>query len=250
MSSKSVEGEVRLEELENRAFTTKMRGYDPDEVQAFLADVARTLRDHKKQADRAYQAVGEEMGEMLQQARDRADAMIADAEQKAAGILADASAAAEETRSEAQAEAEETRSAAQAEATVTRGSADQDAARTRAEAERAAAEMKHAAEKEAARVTAAAAQAAEEVRGEAQRDADERTERADERVRALLSEEKEARERIDWLSSELMAVSQRLQGSEGADDEAETRTDAVLTAPMAAEITLDAAPDESANPAS
>lgn len=43
MSNRSVEGDVMVEGLENRTFTTKMRGYDPDEVQEFLADGPQRL---------------------------------------------------------------------------------------------------------------------------------------------------------------------------------------------------------------
>lgn len=238
MAQGPMEDDVMLEGLEDRTFTTKMRGYDPDEVRALLSVVARALRDQKKQAETAYQAVGEEMGEMLQQARDRADAMIADAEQRAADLVAQANAIAEEKRG-----------AAQAEATATRAAADHDAARARAEAEQAAAHIERLANDEAARVAADAARAAEELRSQAQRDADERTARADERVRALESEENEARERIHEVAAELLAVSQRLQelepthtlGWDGPDHAAP---------PVAAEINREALAHGSSDPAS
>ena len=172
-----MQADITPESFENRTFTTKLRGYDPDEVNEFVAEVAAMLRDHKKHADRAYQAVGEEMGEMLQQARDRADSMIAAAESKAADAIAKANAAAEETR----------RAAEQA-AAATRSGAEEDATRLRTDA----------------------ANAAEETRSNAQRDAEDRTARADERVRLLESKENEARDRIRALQGELQRISELL----------------------------------------
>ncbi|HVM33728.1 MAG TPA: DivIVA domain-containing protein [Actinomycetota bacterium] len=201
-----VQADITPESFENRTFTTKLRGYDPDEVNEFVAEVAAMLRDHKKHADRAYQAVGEEMGEMLQQARDRADSMIASAESKAADTIATANTAAEETRR-----------AAEEAAAAARAGAEEDAARLRADAERAAAETRRTAEEDATRLRTDAANAAEETRSNAQRDAEDRTARADERVRLLESRENEARDRIRALQGELHRISELLGGLEPDD---------------------------------
>lgn len=223
-----MQADITPEGLENQTFTTKLRGYDPDEVHAFLAEVALMMRDHKKQADRAYQAVGEEMGEMLQEARDRADAMIAAAEAQAAEKLAQADAA----------------------AAAARASGDEDAARTRADAEQSAAETRRSAEEDATRVRAEATNVAEETRTAAQRVAEERIARAAERVRVLVTQENEARERIAALRTALVDVSERLHELE-RDDSDGGGEEATSSAPIAAdeEIELEPATEETASPA-
>ena len=192
--------EITPEELENRTFTTKMRGYDPEEVDSLLAAVADQMRGLRVSADRAYQAVGEEMGELLQGARDRADTMVAEAERQASETVAQAQAQAEKELSEARAEAERLRSEAQQEAAEMRSRAEADAAETRSSAD-----------EDAARVRLDADETAAETRLAAERDADRRINAADERVRRLEEKESNARERIALLRGELLRLTSDLE---------------------------------------
>lgn len=223
-----VQPDITPDVLENASFTTRMRGYDPEEVDALLAAVATQLHTYKDAADRAYQLVGEEMGELLQKARDRADEMMAAAEKEAAEALARARAEAERERAEA---SEETRRV--------RDEAHAAAAEMRAHAEQEASAALGAAHDEAERMRGEAAEAANQMRSMAQREADERIERADERVRRLEEKEVDARARVASLHHQLVTVAAELEmlntESAVAGDETGAVPGAVAAAP---DITL------------
>ena len=192
--------EITPEALENPNFTSKMRGYDPDEVNELLGRVAAVLRQQKQAADRAYQVVGEELGDMLQQARDRADEMLAAAEKEAAETTLAASMAAQKARDEADKDAARARKEAEDDATT-----------IRAEANSAASEMTEDAQKESTRVRTEAAEAADQLRAAVEKDAQERTARADERVRQLESKEADVRERLSALRMDLVGITTQLE---------------------------------------
>jgi DivIVA domain-containing protein len=114
------------DELENTTFSTALRGYDRDEVDAFVRNVAQEMRDlHQGRTQNLYESLGEEMGALLQHARDSADDMTRKAQEQAAA-----------TRSEADADARRIREEAKATASEIQKRAEQKAAETRAEAER------------------------------------------------------------------------------------------------------------------
>lgn len=213
--------------LENPGFATKMRGYDPDEVDAFLAQVAATLRQHKDTAERAYQVVGEELGDLLQQARDRADAMLAAAEKEAAKVTTAAEKEATEVTAAAAEAAEKTREKAAKAAARTRREAEEESTRVRAEAETAASETRKAADEDALRTRTEAAEAAEQLRVASEKDAEERTARADEVVRQLEAKEAAARERVSTLRAQLAGLATQLEALE--DGPAGTAGEAVAT---------------------
>ncbi|MGH2786522.1 MAG: DivIVA domain-containing protein [Actinomycetota bacterium] len=109
--------ELSAEDIESQSFSTGRRGYDKEEVDAYLRALADEIREyHATSAERLYQNLGEEMGALLQHARDSADAMIKQAEEDAAAARHQAEREAHETRAEGQRQADEIRAASEAEA--------------------------------------------------------------------------------------------------------------------------------------
>jgi DivIVA domain-containing protein len=167
------------DELANVTFPTTLRGYDRDEVDAFMHKMRETMKEAERQrAERLYAHMGEEIGDLLQHAKDSADHMKQEAESDAAKLRADAEASAGRTRDEASA----------------------DAHTMRADAEADAKKMREEAKADAADIRAAAAD-----------DAERRTKEADNRVRALEAEESEARSRIKALRVQLGEVASHLR---------------------------------------
>jgi DivIVA domain-containing protein len=94
--------------LEHVEFSTAIRGYDKDEVDTFLRELAAEhnrmmaeLVEAQKNAEKAHLEMGEEIGDLLQHAKDVADQMIKRAEEEAAAITEGARRAAARTASEA-----------------------------------------------------------------------------------------------------------------------------------------------------
>jgi DivIVA domain-containing protein len=167
------------DQLENVSFTTTLRGYDRDEVDVFIKNVQVALKDAERQrSERLYAHMGEEIGNLLQHAKDSAEEMKKEAESDAARMRADAETDVARMRDEAQADAHTTRADAQA-----------DAKSMRAEAE----------------------EAATSIRSEANEDAARRTKEADDRVAELEAQEAEARNRIRTLRGQLEEISGHLQ---------------------------------------
>jgi DivIVA domain-containing protein len=186
------------DELANVSFPTTLRGYDRDEVDAFLHKVQAQMKEAERQrAERLYAHMGEEIGDLLQHAKDSADEMKQEAESDAAKMRADATADASRLRDEAGADAHTMRADAEADAKKMRQEAESDAA---------------------------------EIRAAAERDAERRTKIADDRVRELEGEEAEARTRIKALRTELESVASHLrplegEKAQGTGDETETVDD-------------------------
>jgi cell division initiation protein len=110
--------ELVPEYIEGREFSTSLRGYDKGEVDSFLSSLAAEIRDYQlANSERLYQNLGEEMGSLLQHAKDSGDAMRKEAEEDAAAIRHSAESDAQRTRADAEQRASEIRSAAEAEAT-------------------------------------------------------------------------------------------------------------------------------------
>lgn len=110
--------ELVPEYVEGREFSTSLRGYDREEVDGFLSSVAAELREYQRaSSERLYQNLGEEMGALLQHAKDSSDAMRKEAEEDAAAIRHAAESDAQRTRADAEHRASEIRAASEAEAT-------------------------------------------------------------------------------------------------------------------------------------
>lgn len=80
--------ELTPEEIEQASFTIGLRGYDKQEVESFLADIADQIRALGEVSANTYVDLGEEMGELLQHARDTADEMTRKAEEEATALRA------------------------------------------------------------------------------------------------------------------------------------------------------------------
>jgi cell division initiation protein len=116
------------EEIKGADFTIGLRGYDRREVDEFLQEVAAEVSRLKESSERSYQTVGEELGQLLQQARDVADKVVSDAQAEAAALVQDAAKEVAGLREEADAYAKQVRLEADGEAAATRAEADQEAA--------------------------------------------------------------------------------------------------------------------------
>jgi len=93
--------ELTPEDIETATFTVAIRGYDKQEVEAFLADTADHVRALTEASGSAYVDLGEEMGELLQHARNSADEMTTRAQEEATTLRAQVDAEVADKRREA-----------------------------------------------------------------------------------------------------------------------------------------------------
>ena len=101
------------EVIEAMEFTTTLRGYDKDEVESFLREIAEDIRDLQRDAEqKPYLSLGDEIGALLQHARDSAEKITADAQQQAEGALAEAQREAAAVLADARASADQIEEAA------------------------------------------------------------------------------------------------------------------------------------------
>jgi DivIVA domain-containing protein len=122
--------DLERQHIERSDFSAARRGYDPEEVESHLREIAEAVEQLKKEVDNAPEpAAATPASTVAGQAADRVRSIVEAAEESAAKI-----------ESTAQAEADRLTSEAQADAESTRASATEDARRTRDEAEAAAGE--------------------------------------------------------------------------------------------------------------
>lgn len=114
--------QIDSQDLARVEFATAMRGYEKDEVDAFLRELAEEqvrlheeLTTARRTAEKAHLELGEEMGDLLQHAKDVAAAMVKKGEEQAAEIKEKARRAGERTMAEAERKGGELRRAAEAE---------------------------------------------------------------------------------------------------------------------------------------
>jgi DivIVA domain-containing protein len=93
--------ELTPEEIETASFTIGLRGYDKQEVEDYLVAVADHVRLISDASRSAYVDLGEEMGELLQHARDSADEMTRKSQEEITALRAQADAEATDKRREA-----------------------------------------------------------------------------------------------------------------------------------------------------
>ena len=94
--------EMTPEDIETATFTMALRGYDKQEVEDFLAAVADQVRAISDVSRSAYLDLGDEMGQLLQHARDSADEMMRTARQEATERRAEVDAEVANKRREAE----------------------------------------------------------------------------------------------------------------------------------------------------
>ena len=173
------------EEVEEKDFLVTLRGYDKDEVRAFLQAVAADYKatlDASKHAGQvsgdAFASLGQEVGHVLQTAKESAEAVRRKAEEEAAAL--------------------------------------------RARAEQEANGVRDAAGKAAKRLTEEAEQYAVGVRASADRDATERIRETTRRVERLQTTEAKLRQRLYSLETMLHAIRQDIESAQESDlEEAE-----------------------------
>ena len=167
------------EEIESKEFLITLRGYDKDEVQAFLRAVAADYRgiveDSRSGApapttSNPFESLGEEVGTVLKVARESANAL--------------------------------------------RQKAEDEAAATRRRAEEESAALRNAASAAAKRLTEEAERHAIEVRASAERDAGERLRETARRVERLQGTETKLRQRLYSLEMMLQSMRQELDSAD------------------------------------
>jgi DivIVA domain-containing protein len=168
---------MSAETIASRRFAQSWRGYDPAEVQQFLAQVSEVVRSLKERYERAEAARREAEQRASHPEMDEAALMAAVGEETAA-ILRSAKSAAAEITAKAQAAAEATVAAAEARAAQLVAEAESLLAARTAEADAAAAEIGEAAAADALRTREAAERHAREIEEEASRKCDEALESA------------------------------------------------------------------------
>ena len=167
------------EEIESKEFLITLRGYDKDEVQAFLRAVAADYRGVVENARSAapvstasnpFESLGEEVGTVLKVARESANQL--------------------------------------------RQKAEDEAAATRRRAEEESAALRNAASAAAKRLTEEAERHAIEVRASAERDAGERLRETARRVERLQGTETKLRQRLYSLEMMLQSMRQELDSAD------------------------------------
>ena len=184
------------EEIENKEFLITLRGYDKDEVKAFLRAVAA---DFKAASDspvpvgvaetggggNAFEALGADIGHVLQVAKQSADTL--------------------------------------------KSKAEGDAAAMRKRAEEEAKSLRDAASNAARRLTEEAERHAVQVRATAEREADERTRDSQRRVERLQSVESKLRQRLYALEMMLQTMRQELEESDASGGNGKSGGDSTPT---------------------
>ena len=132
------------EEIENKEFLTTLRGYDRDEVRAFLKAVASDVRVSQVEAASsphapgdAYESLGQELGQMLKVPKESSDQLKRKAEAEATGMRRRAEEESKSLREAASNAARRLTEEAEQHAIQVRAAADREAAeKTRGAAER------------------------------------------------------------------------------------------------------------------
>jgi DivIVA domain-containing protein len=152
-----------------RRFAQTWRGYDPEEVKQFLAQVGAQVRSLRERLEAEAGARREAEQRALHPRIDEATLMSAVGEETA-GILHSARAAAADISAKAEARAQETLSAAEAKASALTAEAERLLSARTSEAEAAAAEVRATAEAEADQLLQSARQEAERIAAQASAD--------------------------------------------------------------------------------
>lgn len=109
--------------IEKAEFPVVVRGYSREEVDAFLRDLAQQQRalaeelaKAKQESEKTYLALGEEIGALLQHAKDLSDDMVKKADEEGARLREEARRAAEQTQNDARSRSVEIIRAAESDA--------------------------------------------------------------------------------------------------------------------------------------
>lgn len=212
------------DDIEKAKFSITESGYDKDEVEVFLRATAadiRALLQHNSL--RPYEALGRDMGALMQQAHDAAAEVRKAADTEAARVLQEAHKASRR----AEDDAAKLNRAAQSEASIIHQEALEAAERIKRQAERShglaeaeASLMRQDLHRSAKRVKEEAKKEAAEIRAAAVADARERTRESERRLRKLQEAEVKMRNRIEDLTGRIRALEQEAATAAPAPEEA------------------------------
>jgi DivIVA domain-containing protein len=194
-----VTSESSIERIRAAKFPLVRKGYDPGQVDTFLAEVAEWLETGGTDHARAevvkgeIERIGERTASILASAEDTAQQLRGDAEREVAQVLERAESESRRVRTEADTYAATTRGEADEYATNTRGEADEYATKTRADADGYARETREAADADAERKRAVADRRATEV-----------IESAEEKARRIVNEGSQRRRDIEVVIADLV----------------------------------------------
>jgi len=200
------------DDIQNKEFDQAMRGYEKEQVRAFLNTVASDYRSALRLGN--YEAVGEEVGRILQTVNDSAAAL----------------------RKKATAEAEEILNQAEAEARSMRHSATEEAAKLKNQAEVEARGLRDHTNQQVKELAQDAERRVVELEAQVRKETEERIREADQRVETLRQAERDLRGRLDRAKEMLGSITDQLDEPESA------------VAPPTESVPLPAA-DEEAEPA-
>lgn len=171
------------DEIQRKEFDQGMRGYDKDQVRAFLNEVAADYRAALRLGN--YEAVGEEVGRILQTVNDSAAALRSKATSEAEEILARAEADARQLKDGAQEDATKLRNQAEVEARGLREHTDQQV---------------------------------KELVDEAEKRVQDMIREADQRVETLRQAERDLRGRLDRAREMLTSISDQLDATQDSPE--------------------------------
>jgi len=194
--------------ISGASFSSTLRGYDKEEVHAFLDGVAQRVASLQDEAENAHLNLGERIGRLLQDAKDNADEIIERARAEAV-----------QGREIASQDATKTRGEADAYSLDTRTQADDYARNTRTEADTYAEQTRQVASDEGSRIRADADSDARATRQGAEADKARRIQEADDRVGQLVEKEEQVRLRLVALGEQLGALSAEVKALEAPPSE-------------------------------
>jgi DivIVA domain-containing protein len=205
------------EDITSRSFLVSLRGYDRDEVHAFLAQVADTVRDLRERADELEELATAPSSDETPAAAAPVEApaaepasLFAQIGQETQRILEAAQTAAEEIRGKAEAAAAELRRGAEAETAELRQTAEAEVAELRQTAEAEVAELRQTAEAETAAQRETAQQEADELRRSAKEAAEREVKTARAEATRIIAEGERERETLEATVAGLTATRDEL----------------------------------------
>jgi DivIVA domain-containing protein len=208
-----------VDRIRKVSFALAVRGYDRNEVDRFLAELAdwlegRTDQDANAEAVREeLERIGEQTANILTDAHDAGQTMREEAQREVRQTLVDANLKAEAIGAEAQEHADALRADADDYARKTRADADGYALRTREEVDAYATETRADADAYARGVREEAEGVRKEARGEAERDAKRVLDDANRRRRDMEAVISDLEQRRDGVLNELEKLASGLAGT-------------------------------------
>ncbi len=229
-------------EIASRSFRLRMRGYDPDEVHAYLSELASALGEITAEREQLRLQAGapKDLGSEFEQIGREVTAVLEAAREAAESMRTRASADASRWRSEAVAEAESERRQARSDAENLRGDAWTTAAELLEQAQAEATRIRTEAEKEAMRLVGEAELETHRGQAQSRREAEEIVRAAKMDAEKLVLEAQARHEQlIEAAQRQAEAAQERARALESRRQELGRELESLRDALSAAEIELD-----------